>query len=195
MQHSLPRPDEGTMQIQIAASSATRPLISEGERPADTKAKRFCDRSCAARFNNKGIRRHGAPSGPCQKCGDTIQYKKRSSGFTKRKFCEICLQEVKCRGVAHIDKKTKGEACLNSSHRVYAYNKIRARARRLLKETGRVRCEAPGCGYEKHTEACHRKGITEFPDDALVSKINDPTNLLALCPTHHWEFDHGLLEM
>lgn len=30
---------------------------------------KFCDSSCAATFNNRGVRRHGAPPMPCVTCG------------------------------------------------------------------------------------------------------------------------------
>jgi len=33
--------------------------------------------------------------------------------------------------------------------------------------------------------------VADFPDDALILEINDIKNLVALCPTHHWEFGHG----
>ena len=32
-----------------------------------------------------------------------------------------------------------------------------------------------------------------FPDETKVLEINSIENLIALCPTHHWEFDNGLL--
>lgn len=50
------------------------------------------------------------------------------------------------------------------------------------------------CGYSKHVETAHRRGVADFPNTALVSEINDLANLVGLCPTHHWEFDHKKLE-
>lgn len=47
------------------------------------------------------------------------------------------------------------------------------------------------CGYTLHVNICHVKDIKDFDDDALMSEINHPDNLISLCPTHHWEFDHG----
>ena len=49
------------------------------------------------------------------------------------------------------------------------------------------------CGYDKHIEIAHIKAVSEFSDDTLISEINDISNLVALCPNHHWEFDNGLL--
>jgi len=54
--------------------------------------------------------------------------------------------------------------------------------------------EAVGpCGYTKHIEVCHRRDVADFPDTALILEINDIKNLTGLCPTHHWEFDHQML--
>lgn len=33
----------------------------------------------------------------------------------------------------------------------------------------------------------------DFSSESLMIEINDPKNLIVLCPTHHWEFDHGYL--
>ena len=65
---------------------------------------------------------------------------------------------------------------------------VRALARRAL-ESG----ECAACGYSKHTEVCHIRPIRDFPITALISDVNDPSNLIRLCPNCHWEFDHGLI--
>ena len=48
------------------------------------------------------------------------------------------------------------------------------------------------CGYSKHVEICHIKGISKHDDDTPISKINDLKNLITLCRNHHWELDNGL---
>lgn len=30
---------------------------------------------------------------------------------------------------------------------------------------------------------------------ATISDVNDPSNLVALCKNHHWEFDNGHLSL
>lgn len=50
------------------------------------------------------------------------------------------------------------------------------------------------CGYSKHIEISHIKQVKEFADDAKVMEMNAINNLLAFCPTHHWEFDNGWLD-
>jgi hypothetical protein len=50
------------------------------------------------------------------------------------------------------------------------------------------------CGYDKIVHICHRIDIAAFPDTATVRQINAPSNVVGLCPNHHWEYDHGFLE-
>jgi hypothetical protein len=167
----------------------------DGERLFDARRRKFCNNSCSAKFNNKDNCRHSIPSGPCQECGETVYYRKGKGAFHKRKYCSICLAIKKLNGRPAFDSKTKGEAIVSAGHPAYAYNEIRAKARIILKKAGRTKCEAPGCGYDKHVQASHIRDIAEFPDTALVSEINDPKNLAALCPTHHWELDHGIIAL
>lgn len=42
-------------------------------------------------------------------------------------------------------------------------------------------------------EICHINGVAGFPDTATIDEINSPSNLIALCPNCHWEFDNGLI--
>lgn len=51
------------------------------------------------------------------------------------------------------------------------------------------------CGYEKHIQVCHIKSVASFPNDTLISVINDITNLIGLCPNNHWEFDNGFITL
>lgn len=49
------------------------------------------------------------------------------------------------------------------------------------------------CGYDRHVDICHKRDIADFPDNTLLKTVNHIDNLVALCPTHHWEFDNGYL--
>lgn len=51
------------------------------------------------------------------------------------------------------------------------------------------------CGYAKHVEICHKKPIKSFPVTATVAEINDISNIVALCPNCHWEFDNNCLRV
>jgi hypothetical protein len=48
----------------------------------ETKNPKFCSSSCAASFNNKGVRRHGKETGVCIECGS------KKSNYSA-KFCSI----------------------------------------------------------------------------------------------------------
>ena len=51
------------------------------------------------------------------------------------------------------------------------------------------------CGYDKHIEVAHIKAVSDFDDTATIREINSITNLIGLCPNHHWEYDHGILQL
>ena len=72
------------------------------------------------------------------------------------------------------------------------YAKIRYHARYAF-EAIITKCQK--CGYDKHVEMCHIKPIKDFLETATISEINDPTNIVGLCPNCHWEFDHGILSV
>jgi len=52
------------------------------------------------------------------------------------------------------------------------------------------------CGYDRHVDVCHIKPIHEFDNSySRVIEVNNPLNLICLCPNHHWELDHGYLDI
>lgn len=66
---------------------------------------------------------------------------------------------------------------------------MRDNARRVYKRSDRPkRCVV--CGYDKHYDVAHIRGISDWPLTALISEVNCLSNLVALCKNHHWEFDH-----
>lgn len=65
-------------------------------------AKKFCCQSCAASYNNRGVRRHGKEPGNCEYCGN-----KKSS--PARKYCSS-----KCSGYAR-KKYKNNEELLNAT--------------------------------------------------------------------------------
>jgi len=98
----------------------------------------------------------------------------------RAKQCKNCYNSERT-----IDKKTIAEVKSKSDHPAYSHNEIRKRVRRQNKIKS---CEL--CGYDKHVEVCHIKPIADFPDTALVSEVNDISNIKILCPNCHWEFDN-----
>lgn len=41
----------------------------------------------------------------------------------------------------------------------------------------------------------HIRSVSDFDDSAPIGRIDDISNLIALCPNHHWEFDHGIINL
>lgn len=185
----------------------------ENERLSDFKKKKFCDRSCSASYNGRMFPRKItiSPTGgilPCQRCSAPIQLKRAArGGYYKRKYCDSCLKRsLSEHGTTVIAKNTKEyqakrinvlsltKAELFSRRKNWqsARTSIRNHASRIyLVSGGRKQCAI--CGYSLHIEICHRKPVSQFSDHALISEINAFSNLIALCPNHHWELDNGLL--
>jgi hypothetical protein len=139
----------------------------------ETNNPKFCSQSCSAIYNNQ--RRPKKPKKPqklCEDCGIVID------GRSKR--CRRCCPSF--------GELTLDGAIYSKHHRSSAFALIRTRARAQAKKLGLDTCQF--CGYDKHVEIAHIKGISTFTGDTLVSVINGEDNLMALCPNCHWEFDN-----
>jgi len=136
------------------------------------KKKKFCNKSCAAKYNNS-IR----PS------------------FLAKNYCNVCSIEI-CKG------RKRCDGCLNSYVSKIGdtvkcdstHPKIRSHSRKFFKSK-HSKVDCLNCGYDKFTEVCHIKPVSEFPDGTLIVEINDIDNLIQLCRNCHWEFDKGLLNI
>ncbi len=130
---------------------------------SDTRKKVFCNKSCAAKYNN-------------------ALYPKRKPIVKPEKDTSIRKS---------ISFKTKAQLFKEYANWQSARSTIQKNARAIfLKEFPEPACNV--CGYTKHIEVCHIQSVSSFPDETLILTINDITNLFALCPTHHWEFDNRL---
>ena len=87
---------------------------------------------------------------------------------------------------------TKSEIVYDKHHRSAAFAYIRWHARRVIMKSVPQICGE--CGYSLTVEVCHIRSISSFPDDAKLSEINTPENLVLLCPNHHWLRDNDSLE-
>lgn len=147
-----------------------------------TKNPKFCSKNCAAIFNNKiAIKR--ARTNKCKTCSTLI--------LASVSYCSICFKNLL--NTTNVATKTKLEAT-SVGRLASKYCRIREHARKIL-ENLNLQKQCKSCGYNRYVETCHIKAITSFADDDLVSTINDPSNLVYLCPTCHWEFDNGLLTL
>ena len=89
---------------------------------------------------------------------------------------------------------TKGELFSDRKNWQSARSAIQKIARTNFKEANpNPKCSI--CGYSNHVEVAHIKPVNEFDDSATVREINSLSNLIGLCPNHHWEFDNGILKL
>jgi len=142
------------------------------------KVKRFCNQSCAARYNNflSTSPRNKPKLRVCSMCHD--EYTRPQGGTAVR--CRKCMGIV----LSLLPTKTKSECIVED---------IRRHARTILRRLGHRTCQI--CAYKHRVDCCHIKPIKAFLPTALVSEINAVKNLAALCPNHHVELDLGLLTL
>lgn len=139
-----------------------------------TTNPKFCSLSCSTAFNNSlKPKRKAKPKGTCVHCGTTTY-----------RFGTVCKS---CKTYKDI---TLQEAIYMQHHKSSAFALVRTRARSVAKKLGWDHCIE--CKYSHHIEIAHKKPIADFDYSTMLSIINNPDNLLPLCPNCHWEFDHGL---
>lgn len=157
------------------------------------RCKKFCDRSCAAKYNNaKYPQRTKKRFVECRECNTEVECKKLpdNRGYSRRNFCDLCRWSETRRATLRRTKKNIFE-----SHSTWngAAAFIRKHARRVFDKSGIPhRCAI--CGYEKHIHVSHIIEVSSFPESSTVAQMNSIDNLAPLCPTHHWEFDNNKLE-
>jgi len=167
--------------------------VLDGQTVQSVRRKRFCTHRCAQVYNNR-LRELKVKKCKCKDCGKDFEQSRVASGkFAHKRICRPCAELRKIHGtVGSRLRETKGQvyAALGySKGRI----KIRDHAARMFLRHHKYECAV--CGYTKHVEACHIKSVASFSDSTLIIVINDPKNLIGLCPTHHWEYDNDGLKI
>lgn len=90
------------------------------------------------------------------------------------------------------DKYSKSDIFSKCKNWQSARSIIQKHARKIYNSSGKLK-QCLICGYVKHYEVCHIKSVSSFENKVKIKEINDISNLIALCPNCHWEFDNGLL--
>lgn len=67
------------------------------------------------------------------------------------------------------------------------YGYVRQHARKVT-SSRKQQCEK--CTYDLHVETCHITPICDFDENEYIDVVNDPSNLILLCPNCHWEHDN-----
>lgn len=190
--------------------------------PWDKRKNEFCDHSCSAAYNNT-VRKceHSStrvsPSIILDKTSDEDFIKIINSSTTWKEILEnlgysntsnenakskirnraeqlnISLNIRKSTPKKDWNQVTKGELFSYCKNWQSARTQIRKIAYKSFEESSRP-YECAICGYNKHIEIAHIKAVSDFDDNATITEINDPKNLVGLCPTHHWEFDNNAMD-
>lgn len=148
----------------------------------------FCSRSCSVKINNLGKRRH--PPRNCVKCNK--QYITNKTHRSLRR-CECCIKQIMTSQEAkemtleqHLERDS-----IKDKHPSWKAAHIRNFNRSWNKDLLGLSCQM--CGYKHHIELAHIKPISSFSEQDKLGVINDPSNILVLCPNHHWELDNNIL--
>lgn len=158
----------------------------------------FCSRSCATTHQHKNTPLK-TKSIDCKRCGISVLLTRNQKGKLKfRSYCNTCAKlasnEKKGNNTTPWDLRTKAEIFNGSGNWQSARTSIRRHAVQVFLDSKKPKFCAI-CKYDTHTEICHIKSVSSFEGGVTLAEINSPTNLIALCPNHHWEYDNGLLDL
>jgi HNH endonuclease len=167
--------------------------ITSGDR-----RKKFCNLSCAASYNNsKAPKRKADSVAICGECQSPISLKKKpKGGFYQREYCDACLKLKKIYQITgasledFLENQTKASLYKRRKNWQSANSSLRNNSRKVYLDSNKPQ-KCFFCGWDKCIEVAHLDPVKDFPDDAKITEINSPSNLIGTCPNHHWEYDHG----
>lgn len=155
-------------------------IVRTGEKVKDVRVKKFCNRSCAAHYNNAQRPRPES----------TIKKPKKYYRPKGKMPLDEYLEKIS------ISNLTKHELFSARKNWQSARSGIQKQARIIFfKHYGKCECFRNGCSYNLHLDVAHVTSVSDFDDDSTISEINNINNLIGLCKNCHWEFDHGHLTM
>jgi len=152
----------------------------------ETTNPSFCNRSCSASYGNIKSPKRKAKEKFCLDCGTSLGKR------TQLQYCLPCRRGRRAKSV--LPHTTKGELKSKRSHYQSWRSCVSNHARAVLGESGQDK-QCIICGYDVYVEVCHINAVNGFPDDAMISEINELSNLIYLCRNHHWGFDNGILDI
>lgn len=149
----------------------------------ETKNPKFCSKSCSAKTNGKTNAKR-LPQGKCLTCDISI--------CKRNKYCPDCLVIYK-RSLGVDWDNTKIED-IPASKFVWISQRLRNKSRTIYLRSNRKKGCA-FCDYSNHFEVHHIVSISNFDRSQKASEVNDLNNLIALCPNHHHDADHGIISV
>lgn len=193
------------------------PIIAPyGKKLRETTVKKFCSKSCASKFNNKGVVHN--PKGTSRlidACTDEeiinafyssktwIEFSKKlgykskinsGNAIIRNRLQRLNLDVDKLKTGVDVSSFTKKQLFDRYALWQTARSAITSMARLIFNNSDKPK-ECAICGYDKHYEVAHIIAVSDFDDNTLISEINNIDNLIALCPNHHWEYDNGILDI
>lgn len=184
------------------------------------KSGKFCSRSCAASYNNRRFPKR-KPEHECATCNTPVSAIRKycseqcltiariervsKDGHTtnsKKKYYPKCEcgntmshRSVKCRDCVYNDylNMTIGQLRAKSVRDAQVYNGIRQKSRSLAVKHYVMECAL--CGYDYHVDVCHVRALSSLPDETTVISASGVDNFVLLCRNHHWELDHGNIDI
>ena len=182
-------------------------LIYPNQKVSEVRKKKFCNRSCAASYNNK--ERGSKTANLLTETSDSnftnavvkstsLNEVIRNLGIAspQQSHRDIVSTKIKSMGLSLKNKEivfaTKGELFSDRLNWQSARSSIQKMARTTYQNSNKPK-KCMNCGYDKHYEICHILSVSSFSPESLISEINSIDNLIALCPNCHWEYDNGLL--
>jgi len=156
-------------------------------------ASHFRQRFCSKKCSNSKVKRRTKKISYCfvEGCNNEVEYH-----FNK--FCRSCIDN-KAHWARNSDtgKLLKDQTIAEATHKraggANAYDNMRFAARKSLKAIIDAGTGCTNCGWAHHVHVCHIKAIKDYSKETLVSEVNDPSNLVLLCPNCHWLFDNEKL--
>jgi len=152
----------------------------------ETKNQKFCSRSCASSFNNASKPKRSYTLINCKLCGEP---KRRTMS------CDTCKSIREHAKIERSNMSLDDVASLYKQKGIapsYRHGYVRNHCH-VMNHDREKKCQK--CGYSIHVELCHVKAISSWPMTATLREINDPSNIVVLCPNHHWELDNGVLHI
>lgn len=148
---------------------------------AGTRTK-FCSRSCSTSYNNR-------------------LKPKRKKRELRCQICDLPISRGKYHKICFVDRFSLDYSVVtleDSQERLGSRNsyitRVRQHARSVAMRAGKLdTCFI--CGYSLFVECCHIKPVSGFSLSTTLSEVNHESNLIGLCPNHHWELDNGLLQV
>ena len=158
---------------------------------------RFCQNSLVNSVADDDFKQIILSSSSWKEIGNKLGYKSNLSINVKEAIisrCEKLGLIIVFDNKEELLNKTKGELFSERKNWQSARTAIRKNAVEIY-FANNVEHKCAVCGYNKHIEVAHIKAVADFEENTKIKEINSITNLIGLCPNHHWEYDHGLLRL